>query len=309
MVETAEKKASFLKSPENEKFVLNVDLVGSGRAGTGKTTTFDLFGQDVGIPRENISYTGKKFRQLAGDDSGGFMDRDGEIDKQIDDWQVDWLLSALDLEKLEQVDPRLVITKRLLEGRLAGLLLNRIRGVYPNIGVRSIRFDAPEEVRMNRLYERRLKKHANAITILEYKIDQAIKKNVNPDTISGYVKILDSLNAKDVTPESVQAEEKLREQGDLIHWRKVHSEFDFDPFGPESREFYDYIINTGKKSNGQPKTPEDVVEELKRKLAENGDAVYTSEKPPIAISGDIFKSEETGPLSSRRVKKNGNQPK
>ncbi len=272
MIETLRPRQEAETGPEIERIELENDLVFLGRSGTGKTTIVELLRQDAGLLKTNVTYTGELIRRITGNISGGFMDRDPEVDRMVDANQVDWILSALELDKLDKTDERLNIKRRILEGRLAGVLLRQIRQVYPNIPVRSVMLVAPLKIRMERLYRKRNAKQDRIIADAERELDKAIIAGAKPEKISSLLERITQLKMEEITPKSVEIAEKDREKKDLLHWRLVHPEIDFDPFNPELKGIYDYVIHTGRKANGEIKTPQEVVAEIKRKLMAGGDA-------------------------------------
>ena len=107
----------------------------SGPSRTGKTTTAELLAARYGIRKVKI---GEEFRRLTGIDTGKFVDRPEELDRQIDETQ-----SRL-IREATAKDPFI------LEARLAAFLASKERRLQPDLPIITVLFWAPEHVRMER---------------------------------------------------------------------------------------------------------------------------------------------------------------
>ncbi len=111
-----------------------VAIVISGPSRTGKTTAANLLGERYGIPNIKI---GEEFRIRTGIDTSKFVDRDPEIDKEMDDLQSSLIRTASPSSPF------------ILEGRLAAFLASEERAARA-LPVATVLFWAPEKIRMQR---------------------------------------------------------------------------------------------------------------------------------------------------------------
>lgn len=111
-----------------------VSILISGPSRTGKTSAANILADRYGI--ENVKI-GEKFREMTGIDTSKFVERDPEIDKQMDDLQARMIRDATPDKPF------------ILEARLAAFLASTERA-QRDLPIVTVLFWAPEEVRMQR---------------------------------------------------------------------------------------------------------------------------------------------------------------
>lgn len=308
MVETQERN----KSPETEKspeiqavyeMAEGFDGIAIvGQNGAGKTV---LANEIVRVLRNStLLQGGKTMRERSGGTSGtvGFIERPPEVDKQFD------------LEQIERMDQSSHENPLVNESELAGLLAKRSIRNFITITV-----TAPTKIRIPRIRKR-------AKEEWEEKKDKLLADFASGEISEDEFEALaDSLNAKkgELTPSKIKKEERIRREKDIIRWTKVWPELDGnDPMNPgtlvDGERINNFSISTAKKS--KRKVSEAVIHWLlangvinkieqpgKKKRAKPSEAAKTSEKPPIANSGDVFVSDATKPLKPKKVKNNGSK--
>jgi cytidylate kinase len=129
-----------------------VAILISGPSRTGKTTAANILAERYGIPNVKV---GEEFRRRTGIDTSMFVQRDPDIDREMDAMQSEMIRSAT------------AGAPFILEGRLAAFLASKERAIHPLLPVATVLFWAPERVRMERQLRKVRRDEPERIVTLE----------------------------------------------------------------------------------------------------------------------------------------------
>lgn len=213
---------------EGQIAVQNIDIIViAGPSGVGKTGIGERLATWYGVPSQERVTTedsqsarfvraGVMMREWAKEreqrESIGYIERTSDIDQALD------TLQKFVMEQADAKDGAPLI----LEGRLAGYLLNKLKQ-DPDFNKTSIALliTAEDEIRKQRLVPRELSK-----------LDEG--RYSSDELVSRYGTELP-------TDDDIWEDEKRRRDLDLATWRKLHIDLE-DPFDPE---LFDIVIDTG----------------------------------------------------------------
>lgn len=219
-------------------------IVVSGESGSGKGTLVEGMEELYGVRKENFG--GDTIRTQMGRTRGtiGFVDRDPEVDRKMDQAQLDFMVNYL------PTDEAVVI-----ESRLGGVILNQALEIrrkrnLPHINHSAFLVTVDWQTRAKRMQKRAFKELGKDLIV-------AWKKGADANFSSEWMNFLGKYalsfareNLEDL--KKIKAEEKDRKIKDLALWKTLHPRalsqitdvFSPNAIGENRKQIYDFTVSS-----------------------------------------------------------------